>query len=341
MIGGRQARAQGDDAEVVHARRDLDPLHAFADGHRLETQLNRDGRVLDLDGASLAPHRLGALGRAGGEQIEGFVEMDLVADVEEPVEDRLASHEGHKPKTLAGAKAKSHAPWEHGSPACRVVQTLLPCCRLLQLTNLDLRHLHHRAHDAIRLCLVGIAHQLPQLRRNDLPGEPELVLEPAALALLPALRELLPVRVHLLLVLAFDHEGDGLAELEVRPAVQRHEGLTLELEPDDHDPALGPGSGVAVVRRLDDFGIGEDRTVELSGLLGLMVIPDERCDSLHECSPFVDGRRDRNLGEAINSSAPKRLRASSTLRAIRARAPSLPHTRWRPSACRRIPRGAR
>jgi len=71
-----------------------------------------------------------------------------------------------------------------------------------------------------------------QGRRNDLPRESILVLEPAALLRLrvAAGSELLPVIVHLLLRLAFDIKGNRTAWLEKRPAIQRHEALPFEFE---------------------------------------------------------------------------------------------------------------
>ena len=87
----------------------------------------------------------------------------------------------------------------------------------------------------------GSVEQLVQPRRDDLPREAEPVLEPAARALLAALRELAPVLVDLVLRLAADLERDRLAEREVGAAVEGDELLAVELELDGHDRALGPG----------------------------------------------------------------------------------------------------
>src|SRR5439155_22915874 len=50
----------------------------------------------------------------------------------------------------------------------------------LQCCNVDLGHLHHRLHDALRLHWILVLQQFDQDARNDLPGKTELVLEPAA-----------------------------------------------------------------------------------------------------------------------------------------------------------------
>src|SRR5712691_1056573 len=60
----------------------------------------------------------------------------------------------------------------------------------LQCCNVDLGHLHHRLHDALRLHGILVLQQLDHDARNDLPGQTELVLEPAALPRRAALGEL-------------------------------------------------------------------------------------------------------------------------------------------------------
>ena len=57
--------------------------------------------------------------------------------------------------------------------------------------------------------------------RHDLPGDAELVGEPAALDMLAALRKLLPQRVDFSLVVAIDHKRQRGRELVLRAAVQR------------------------------------------------------------------------------------------------------------------------
>src|SRR5207248_9404578 len=87
---------------------------------------------------------------------------------------------------------------------------LPPLVRLAEWLHLDLPHLHHRPHDALRLLRIGIADQLLQQRGDDLPGDAVLVLEPAARAFLASFGPLLPQLVDLSLGLAVDEERDRL-----------------------------------------------------------------------------------------------------------------------------------
>src|SRR5205823_1291492 len=108
----------------------------------------------------------------------------------------------------------------------------------------------------------------------------EAILHPATARLLAgAGGELRPEIIDLRLILATHVEGDGFGELELRPGVEPHELLTLELEAHAHGLAVRPR------RDLDDLGILEDRDVEPHGLLGLVVEPQERGDLLH-VAPF-------------------------------------------------------
>src|SRR5437867_115623 len=52
--------------------------------------------------------------------------------------------------------------------------------RLLQRRNVELDHLQQRLHDAFGPLGVLVGHQLAEHRRDDLPREPEPVLEPTA-----------------------------------------------------------------------------------------------------------------------------------------------------------------
>ena len=71
------------------------------------------------------------------------------------------------------------------------------------------------------------------LRGNDLPGDAELVFEPAALTLLASSGdELRPVVVDFLLVVAAYDEGDGFGKVEHRAAVECDELLAVEFEGD-------------------------------------------------------------------------------------------------------------
>src|SRR4051812_33474724 len=78
------------------------------------------------------------------------------------------------------------------------------------LGDVDAAHLQHGLGGALRPSGVGIVEQAHELGGDDLPGDIELVLEPAALALLAAVGEPGPVVVGLLLVGAHDLEGDRL-----------------------------------------------------------------------------------------------------------------------------------
>src|SRR3569832_2672424 len=105
--------------------------------------------------------------------------------------------------------------------------------------NVDLLRLHNRPHDALRFRGVLIAQHLAKDRRRDLPRQPVIVFQPAALLrlLVADYRESVPVIVDLLLRLAMHLERDGLVELEYRTAVQRDELLSFQLEFGGHDLA--------------------------------------------------------------------------------------------------------
>ena len=97
-------------------------------------------------------------------------------------------------------------------------------------------------------CWSGSLISSTSLVGGDLPGDAELVLQPAAGALLAAaLGERVPVVVDLGLVVAADLEGDGLVELELRAAVEGEELLAVGLELDGQygTRAAGPRLGVA------------------------------------------------------------------------------------------------
>src|SRR4051812_25931697 len=72
--------------------------------------------------------------------------------------------------------------------------------RLFHLLQVELGHFHHLGHDA--WSANRIAHQTADCCRNNLPRQPELVLQPAALALFTAGGELVPVMIDLFLILA-------------------------------------------------------------------------------------------------------------------------------------------
>ena len=121
-----------------------------------------------------------------------------------------------------------------------------------------------------------------------MPRHTEPVLEPPALYVLAARRELRPEVVDFFLRLAVHDERYRLGEFEDRPSVQRCELLPIELECHRHDRPLrssgGLGRRVVIAGDARYPGILEDRDVELRGLLGLMIEPQKRCDSLQRFS---------------------------------------------------------
>src|SRR5581483_8092048 len=144
----------------------------------------------------------------------------------------------------------------------------------LEPGDLDLPHLEHRRHHALGALPVRVGEELLEAPRDDLPGDAEAVLEPAARPLLAALGERAPVVVDLLLVGAVDDERDRLAEGELRPPVQRQERLAVELEAHRHHRPLGPGARGAVAGDLSDPRAREERGVVLRRVLGLGVEPE-------------------------------------------------------------------
>jgi hypothetical protein len=83
-----------------------------------------------------------------------------------------------------------------------------PCVSSLQFADVDLLHLHHRIHHSSGLFRVFVVQHLNQHSGRDLPGQTELVSEPAALGFLAAVRgEFLPEIIHFVLSLAVHDEG--------------------------------------------------------------------------------------------------------------------------------------
>ena len=104
----------------------------------------------------------------------------------------------------------------------------------------------------------------------------------------PPVGERRPERVDLLLRLAVHEERDRLGERVVRAAVERGELLALEPERHGHRRAGLAGAGLAVARDPEDLRVAggagprvEHGHVELGGLLGLVVEPQERGDLRH------------------------------------------------------------
>ena len=92
--------------------------------------------------------------------------------------------------------------------------------RRLDRGDVDLLHRHHRLERALGLSAAG-RHRVGQHARSDLPGEAPAVLAPAARALLAAVADdRVPVAVRLRLIVGGDLEGERLAVLERRAAVE-------------------------------------------------------------------------------------------------------------------------
>src|SRR5439155_7596948 len=147
--------------------------------------------------------------------------------------------------------------------------------RGLDLRHVDLLHRHHGVEGALGLGASG-RHRLGQRARSDLPGEAPAVLAPAALALLASVADdRVTVAVRFLLVVCCDLEGERLAVLERRAAVEAETGNARDGELHRQDVA-----GLAsreVARRLADrghFAVRKGGGVEARGILGVLVVPE-------------------------------------------------------------------
>src|SRR5262249_41189357 len=154
-------------------------------------------------------------------------------------------------------------------------------------------HFQHRLHDAGRRRLVLAGDQIDEPLRRDLPAEAELVFQPAAGGLLTAIGcELRPVVVGFLLRVGADHEGNGLAELELRPGIEGDKLNSLELEAGDHHRAGGSGAAFRVARYFEHAGVLENGAVIFGSFFGLMVEPQKRLDFVqHEFCFLPEFRR--------------------------------------------------
>lgn len=87
----------------------------------------------------------------------------------------------------------------------------------LEGRHVELHHRHHGFHHGLDLPGVTVADQLHESPWDDLPRDPERILDPAALGRRGAgLDELVPILVDFLLVLAVDIEREAFGEGEVR-----------------------------------------------------------------------------------------------------------------------------
>lgn len=164
----------------------------------------------------------------------------------------------------------------------------------LQFCDVNLLHLHHGGHG------LGVLDELRQVDGDDLPGEAEAVLEPAALYRRAAFDELVVVVIDIGLRVAADDEGEGLVEGVVRAAVDGRHGESVESESDgERLGAAAAEVGREVFRQ--HLGVGEDGDVEGNGLLGAGVEPEEGRDArislkdTHEGAPW-EGSITRRAG---------------------------------------------
>src|SRR5258708_8616984 len=154
-------------------------------------------------------------------------------------------------------------------------------CRLLEFIDIDLGHLQHGLHGAFRSLRILVAQQLAENGGDDLPGEVELVLQPAAAVGAATGGEFVPKFVHFLLGFAIYEERDGGRELELRAAVEGEEFLAFDLERHGHRGIFGSGPGVAVTGNLAHLRVLEDGDVEVGGFFGFAIEPEEWSDFLH------------------------------------------------------------
>src|SRR6185436_12053339 len=141
---------------------------------------------------------------------------------------------------------------------------------MLELRDIELRHLKHRVHDPPCFGWILVAQKLAEDTRHDLPRHSELVRQPAAPTLLAAGGQLLPVAVDLLLSLTVDQQREALRELERWAAVERDELLPVELEVRRHQATLRSWPGVAIAAGAEDARVLEDGRVQLHGLFRLI-----------------------------------------------------------------------
>src|SRR5207249_7792221 len=168
--------------------------------------------------------------------------------------------------------------------------------------EIDLFHRHQRMHQPLHPSRI-LAPLVP-LVRHYLPGKTVFIRKPAAVHFLSATRrELFPVIIDLLLRLAVDHERDRCGELELRPAVQGHELLSIELERYRHHRALLPRRFLSgVMSHPFDLRILEHGDIKFRCLLGLIIEPQEWSDFLHPydlaASSHLSTPRSRKLSES-------------------------------------------
>ena len=84
---GPHLHTQRHHPEVEDARRQLHLVRVVGEHERLAPQQHRDGRVGDLQRLPFTAHWPHPFRPAGGQQVEGALQIDGVAHVEQPVHD--------------------------------------------------------------------------------------------------------------------------------------------------------------------------------------------------------------------------------------------------------------
>jgi len=127
----------------------------------------------------------------------------------------------------------------------------------LEAGDVDLLHGHHRLHGPVGGCAVRVGEQHRQDFRNDLPGHPEPIGQPAAANFLPpAVQQGGPQTVDLGLIVTVDIDRERGAEGVHRPGIQDHVAPSVQLKDHHRMPVR------------DDTRVGDQRDIELGGLLG-------------------------------------------------------------------------
>src|SRR5436305_5863114 len=152
----------------------------------------------------------------------------------------------------------------------------------LERGDVDALHLHHRVEGAPCPGGIGIADQLDELARNDLPRNAEAVFHPAALLCLGHCRERVGEAVDFGLSLRGYLERNRLIEPELWSAVQSGERPTHQREL-DHQHVACLARRVVTRSAMDgiDTAVGEQRGVEISGLFGFAVEPETGGNGRH------------------------------------------------------------
>src|SRR5207247_2157378 len=179
--------------------------------------------------------------------------------------------------------------------------------------EIDLFHRHQRMHQPLHPSRI-LAPLVP-LVRHYLPGKTVFIRKPAALHFLAAAGyELLPIIIDLLLRLAVDHERDRRGELELRPAVQGYELLSIQLERNRHHGPLLPRRFLpGVMGHCLDLRIFKHGDIKLRCFLRLIIEPQKWSDFLHPydlaVSSHLSTPRSRKLSESTPLSRRNRTKA--------------------------------